>query len=285
MSDWALRAAWQWGTEQLVYVEPQLAESHAQDLLLHVSQADVYDLIPASSATLTADQWSLYQQLIKQRKQGRPLQYMLGSVPFMDAHIEVNEHVLIPRPETEQLCDRIVESWHVNPPETILDICTGSGAIAIALAKHWSESDVLATDISSPALAVAKRNARLNACEQIRWIHSDVWQNVTGNYDLIVSNPPYVSDHEMDALPLAVKQYEPHLALASGRDGGDVYRRLLAEAALFLNPGGWLTLEIGEHQAELLQSLAQQYDWPTVEVKQDYQGKDRFVFLSRMEGS
>lgn len=213
--------------------------------------------------------------IFDQRMTGRPLWYIFGDTDFYGYRIAVDERVLIPRPETEQLVELALPL--INDGDSVLDLCTGSGAVAIAVACETAKDKkvkVTASDVSEDALAVARQNAAANHAE-INFIRSDVFEGIYGRFHLITANPPYVRSGEMDGLQREVKDFEPELALNGGEDGLDIYRRIAERLPRFLIPGGTLILECGEDQAQAIVKLFSYCDYSMV-VK-DLEGNDRFV--------
>src|SRR6056297_1221920 len=216
-------------------------------------------------------------QKAKQVSKGTPLQYVLGSQEFYGLDFLVNESVLIPRPETEIIVEFIINKYKGKDVK-ILDIGTGSGAIAVSLAKNLTKSCVDAIDISNNALAVAKQNAKLNMVEErINFIESNLFSNIGSyDYDCIVSNPPYISASEMKVLPLNVTK-EPKLALYGGIDGLDFYKKIINKSADFLKVEGMLIFEIGYKQGKEVSMLMQKKGFINVEIKKDFNNLDRIV--------
>lgn len=204
-----------------------------------------------------------------------PLQYVLGEAWFMDALYEVNAHVLIPRFDTEYLVQAVLECVDAEKAR-VLDLCTGSGIIAIALARAHTDWHVAASDISPDALAVAGRNAaRLGAT--VEWREGDLFAPWQGEqFDCIASNPPYISAEEYQTLAPEVHR-EPALALLAEHDGLDFYERLAAEAPRYLAPGGWLAVEIGWQQGPAVVELFEKHGFKEVSCLPDGQGHDRVV--------
>jgi len=210
-----------------------------------------------------------------------PLAYILGNVEFYGNTLNVSPDVLIPRPETELLCDYIIKnnpSFKHNANNSnfldILDVCTGSGCIAITLAKNL-HSHITATDISLPALTIAQANAN-HTNTNIQFIHSNMFDKVTGTYDIIVSNPPYIESSTITTLADSVKNFEPHLALDGGKDGLDFYKIISQSAPKFLKSNGQLYLEIGFNQAQAVTNLLSD-NFENITVIKDYNGLDRII--------
>lgn len=209
----------------------------------------------------------------KERASGRPLWYIIGDTDFYGYTIKVDERVLIPRPETEELVAFSAEN--IKSDDKVLDLCTGSGAIAIAL-KLKTGATVTASDISDGALELATENAAQNKAD-ITFINSNMFGNVTENYDVIVSNPPYIPTRDIDGLEKSVKDYEPKLALDGGADGLDYYKIIAVDGINHLNAGGKLFLEVGIGQANAVKELLEQAGFINVEIRKDISGVERMI--------
>ena len=219
---------------------------------------------------------SQISELLRGRCLGMPLQYLLGEVEFYNSMIKVTPDVLIPRPETELLVDTILQ----ENPQTCLkvcDLCTGSGAIAISLKKARPRWQVTATDISPAALKVALQNALDNNC-QIDFIISDLFSNIDTKFDLIVSNPPYISEHDYENLKPEL-YYEPRLALAAPDNGIYFYKKIIQLAPSYLKGSATLYLEIGADQSRQLTQLANHAPTNSITIKKDYNNHDRFLII------
>lgn len=245
----------------------------AEVLLAHVLHTSRAWLLAHLDHPLDPNQLTNYQTMLARRASGYPLPYLTGHVEFYGLDFEVTPDVLIPRPETETL----VELALARRPATVIDVGTGCGCIAIALAVRLPQATVYATDVSPAALAVARRNAdRHHVADRVHFLAGDLLAPCAGPVDLVVSNPPYVAEHEFAALPLSVREHEPRLALDGGPDGLAVIRRLLAQAPTRLKPGGALLIEIGAGQGEAAAQLARQY-FEAVRVHPDLAGRDRVL--------
>lgn len=223
-----------------------------------------------------------YQEMLKKRVEQRiPLQYLLETQEFMGYSFWVTPDVLIPRQDTEIVLEEVInERIH---PESILDLCTGSGCIAISLALQMNPRICVGTDISEKALNVAKVNGK-NLAPMVEFIQSDLFEHVTGTYDLIISNPPYIKSRECLKLMPEVKNHEPMLALDGKEDGLYFYRKIIKNAAGYLNFGGMLAFEIGWDQGEDVSDLMRKAGFQNVAVKKDLAGLDRLVFGYYREG-
>lgn len=224
------------------------------------------------------DERRAIDDLIKKRLTGRPLWYIIGDVDFYDCKIKVDERVLIPRPETEILAEQVVKS--VEDGDKILDMCTGSGCIAVSVAKHCKgrRVQITAVDVSDAAIMVARENANYNSADNITFIQSDLFSHVHGRFNIIVCNPPYVPSGEIRSLQKEVKDYEPRIALDGGDDGLEFYRRLASEVSRYITRGGMLMLEVGEGQAQEVLKLFEKRDYAMI-VK-DFSGTDRFLKIA-----
>ncbi len=215
-------------------------------------------------------------RIANERLTGRPLWYIMGDTSFYGYKIKVDERVLIPRPETEELASLVIGSAEEN--FSILDLCTGSGAIAIAVYKELEKRGVpvkmTAIDISEGALEVAKENAAANEAN-IHFMQSDMFKRLRGRFDIIVSNPPYIPSKDIDELQTEVRDFEPRLALDGGVDGLDYYRKIAQDATKYLNRGGMIILEVGEGEADAVLRMFKSASY-TMIIK-DFNGVDRFV--------
>ena len=221
-------------------------------MLAHVMDEDALMLRMNSWKEMPEDKLEAYEAIIARREKREPMQYILGSAGFMGLDFHVEPGVLCPRPDTEILCEEALR--RLKPGARVLDIGTGSGAIAVSLAKLGKDVSVTAVDISDTALAVAKDNAERNGA-QVRFVRSDCFAALEGEtFDMIVSNPPYINSMEMAELMPEVRR-EPELALFGGEDGLDFYRRISREAGAYLNEGGCLIFEIGWQQKDAVSDL------------------------------
>ena len=215
-------------------------------------------------------------RIANERLTGRPLWYIIGDADFYGYTIKVDERVLIPRPETEELAAMVVSA--ASKGQSVLDMCTGSGAIAVAVYKELEKNgrlvSVTAVDISADALELAKENAELNGAD-IKFIQSDLFKRLRGRFDIIVSNPPYIPTAEIQTLQREVKDYEPHLALDGGTDGLDMYRRIAEETTKYLNRGGMLIMEVGAGQAQEVVKMFKHCAYAM--ILKDLSGIERFV--------
>ncbi|MDA8239801.1 MAG: peptide chain release factor N(5)-glutamine methyltransferase [Nitrospiraceae bacterium] len=245
---------------------------------------------------ITKELLSKIRRLIRRRAKGEPLQYIVGHVDFLGLTIYVGKGVLIPRPETELLAEeaiRTVQSskFKVQSPKSssrqrstipalrILDLCSGTGCIALAIAKATPDADVCGTDVSRAALRFAKKNAEVNEIENVSFLEGSLFAPILGSalFDLIVSNPPYIISADIPRLQREIKDWEPLEALDGGTDGLDFYRKIFADAAGHLRPGGAVLCELGFGQAAAVKEIAQKSGFRDISVNKDYAGIDRIL--------
>ena len=258
--------------------EAGIADAKTDTFLLLEAAADItkaeYLLDPDKQ--LTASEYELFDGFLKRRMQHEPCQYIIGHTEFYGLSFLVNEHVLIPRQDTELLVEEALKTTAED--SAVLDLCTGSGAVAVAIKHTHPGAAVTALDISKEALETAKKNAEQNGCE-IEFLLSDLFEELgtERKFDVIVSNPPYISETEYETLMPEVKDHEPSLALLAGEEGLDIYRRLIAEAPRYLAKGGALLVEIGCSQAEAVSRLFKENGFKEIKVIKDLAGLDRVV--------
>lgn len=209
----------------------------------------------------------------KERASGKPLWQVFGYTQFCGLRIEIDGNVLCPRPETEELVG--LAARYCGKGKKVLDLCTGSGCIAVALAATGAQ--ITASDVSEKALKVARKNADANGAA-IKFVLSDLWDGLDGRFDVIVTNPPYIPSSEVDALDREVKDFEPRLALDGGEDGLDFYRRIALGLDAHLADGGILFAEIGADQAQEIRRIFDKFE---VGIYRDMQGKDRMAAVKR----
>ena len=228
---------------------------------------------------LTQEQEKKYFKAVEQLVIGIPLQYITHRQEFMKMDFYVNENVLIPRPDTEVLVEEVIQIAKKINAKKILDLCTGSGAIAVSLAKYIKDSQITATDISEEALKIAKRNAKKNQVDkQIAFLPSDLFEDLPKEkYDIIVSNPPYIKKEIIKMLDKEV-QNEPHIALDGGYDGLDFYRKIIHQAYEFLKYKGYLCLEIGyDQKIDVIELVEQEEKYIDTYGKKYLYGNDRVI--------
>lgn len=248
----------------------------AELLLMEVLKFSKIQLFTKDNYELRDAEINAYRELLDKRMGDMPVQYILGRCEFMGMEYHVNEYTLIPRADTEVLVEKAIEEINKNRYRTILDIGTGSGAIAVAIGKYC-DVETEAVDISDGALQTAMKNAELNNVK-VKFIKSDLFQNIDKRYDVIVSNPPYIKIDVISTLDKQVKDYEPITALDGGVDGLDYYRKIISESDKYINNGGMLLFEIGYDQGEDVTNLMMEKGYKDVSVLKDLAGLDRVVY-------
>lgn len=272
------RESYEKGKRALAEAGVAESELDARLLLEYVCGTDRNDLLVHGDREVAFEQEQTYLGLIEGRSRRIPLQQLTGVQDFMGLEFEVNEHVLIPRQDTEILVEEVLRELHDGM--SILDMCTGSGCILISLLKYSNDCIGVGADISGEALAVAKKNAEklLDSEKQVEFVQSDLFEAVSGKYDVIVSNPPYIPSKVIDTLMPEVREHEPLHALDGSEDGLLFYRRIAGGCKEFLKPGGMLFFEIGYDQAASVSEIMAAEGFGELRVKKDYAGLDRVVF-------
>lgn len=262
------------------------ARANAEFIMADTLKAGRTELALHASRVPTDKQQKRFWGLVEHRAKRMPLAYILGTQPFMGLEIKVNEGALIPRPETEEVVQEAVARLKEGGPRplNILELGTGTGCVALALAAALPQSTVYATDISPAALKLAADNAMTHhLAQRIRFVKEDLFKEdarFKGWADLVISNPPYIPTGEIDALEREVLK-EPRLALDGGKDGLDAIRAIVAASPRYLKPEGWLVLEIGWDQAAAVLSLMEKAGLKGCHVRKDLQGKDRIAVARR----
>lgn len=263
-----------------IYLEKKGIESartNAELLLAHILNCKRIDLYLKFDRPLQENEITNYREILKRRGEREPLQYIIGSVEFFGLKFKVNPSVLIPRPETELLVEHLIEYVKKYGAKRILDIGTGSGNIAISLAKNLPDSEINSMDNSEEALTVAKENAILNDV-RINFHKKDIQNGFDENkFDIIVSNPPYISLNDFENLQPELKVYEPKNALTDYSDGLSLYRIISEKAKNLLSANGRIFLEIGQGQSEEVKEILLSNGFINIQVKKDYQNTDRII--------
>ena len=270
-----LREAYEFGQEQLKKAGIDDAILDAWYLLEFVTGVSRAVYFLDNNKQLGEEQEKKYCDYVTRRAAHIPLQHITGTQEFMGFEFCVNEHVLVPRQDTEALVESVLEN--LKPGMDILDMCTGSGCILISLMRLQDGLCGTGVDISQEALEVACENAKKHNVD-IQWVHSDLFEKVDGKYDVIVSNPPYIRTAVIEELKEEVKFHDPFLALDGKADGLYFYRRIIGESPKFLKRDGRLCFEIGHDQGDAVSKLMQEAGFRDVIVKKDLAGLDRVVF-------
>jgi len=257
----------------------ETARLDAEVLLAFCLNCDRLEFLKNPDMQISKSQLAVFNKLVSRRLKWEPVAYITGRKEFWSFTLEVNKGVLIPRPDTEIILEEALAVGKNIIAPRIADIGTGSGAIALALAKELPEPKITATDISPAALKVAKKNARnLKLGKNIEFLKGDLFAPVKGLFDIIVSNPPYISAAEYEELPRGVKDFEPKIALLAGQTGVEFYEKLIYQSKNHLKKDGWLLMEIGAPQAEKIRDIMQECAFfEDIDVRRDYAGHDRVI--------
>jgi len=261
-----------WGQAQLAGSDE--AAGDAQALLGHVLEKERTWLFTWSDKVVDEEHRNRFRELIAQRSQGVPVAHITGSRAFWTMQLQVNEHTLIPRPETEHLVEKALQLGDADRNLQILDMGTGSGAIALAIASERPKWQITASDRSEAALQMARSNAHRLGLKNVNFAKSDWFAAIDGHFDLIISNPPYVAEKDPH-LSQGDLRFEPRGALASGIDGLDDIRRIVSDTHGYLRPGGWLLFEHGFEQATAAREILQQAGYTQIFTEQDLASHDR----------
>ncbi len=291
MSEWTLKGLLDEGVRVLDAHHIQDASVDAWYLLEDVCGIRRMDYLMDPKHAVDADAAVSYLSAIARRSEGYPLQYITGSQEFMGIPFMVNEHVLIPRYDTEVLVETVLE--HIDEDADVLDLCTGSGCILLSILGLKRMHTGTGVDLSPDALEVAMANeAQVRACEnapalpendgpQVTWILSNLFENVHDTFDVIVSNPPYIPTKDIEELMTEVRCHEPKMALDGSADGLEFYRKIVENAPNYLKAGGRIFFEIGYDQGEAVSELLKARGFADIHVKKDLAGLDRVVYGRR----
>lgn len=285
---WTVGRLLNWTTEFLKDKGADSPRLDAEVLLAHARKCQRIELYTAFEEEAPETLRNEFRTLVQRRAKGTPVAYLVGQREFFSLSFEVTPDVLIPRPETEDLVVRaldLAKERRASEPPAILDVGTGSGAIAVSVAKQCRNCHVTAVDVSAAALEVARKNAeRHGVAERITFLESDLLAGVPGDaqFDLVLSNPPYVASEEMATLPIDVRAHEPLLALDGGQGGTEVIARLIHQVPPHLHPGGWLLIEVGATNAPQVEALVRDTVELTLqETLKDAAGLHRVVQAQR----
>jgi len=284
---WTIGRLLDWTTKFLGQKGSESPRLDTEVLLAHALGCKRIDLYTRHTEEAPEKARQKFRELVRQRVEGCPVAYLVGRKEFFSLEFEVNRAVLIPRPDTECVVDECLRLAKGVAEPRILDIGTGSGCLAVAVARHHKTAKVTAVDISPEALAVASSNAGRNRIgERIRFLQGDLYGPLPSGerFDFILSNPPYIPRDDLDKLPAGVRDYEPRLALDGGPDGFAVFDRLVAEAPAWLNPGGYLLIEIGSPQeAPARERIGRNSGYELAKTVLDGSGHPR-VLIARWRG-
>ena len=281
---WTVKALTDWTTKFLAGKGVETPLKEARTLMAFVLDCKPIDVVARSGEEPTDDEKARYRELIKRRVEGCPTAYLTGRRDFYMLSFEVSPAVLIPRPDTETLVVAALDALKGVAAPRILDLGTGSGCVAVSLAHALKAAGVTAVDVSPDALATARRNAAAHGvAERVVFLEGDLFAPLppAASFDAIVSNPPYIAPSEFPALAVDVRDHEPRVALDGGPDGLSFYRRIAADAAKFLSPGGSLLVEIGSTQADAVAGLLSAAGLSGVAVTRDGSAHPRVVSARR----
>lgn len=262
------------GMQKLKEAQIGEAQLDARLLLEEVCGTDHNTLLCHGDREVSEAEEEKYRRALEQRAVHVPLQHLLGYQDFMGLRFQVNEYVLIPRQDTEILVEEAMRYLHDGM--RILDLCTGSGCILLSLLHYSNDCEGVGVDISQEALQVAVQNAELLGI-RADFLKSDLYEKVTGKFDLLVSNPPYIERKVIPTLMEEVREYDPYIALDGGEDGLDFYRRIIGGAQDYLKRGGQILMEIGSGQAQAVSELLYEAGFKEIDVCKDFAGLDRVV--------
>jgi release factor glutamine methyltransferase len=275
---WTVARVLDWAAEDLRARHAESPRLDAELLLAEVLNCDRIRLILDRDRPLESEELSAYRELHKRRRRGEPIAYLRGWREFYSRPFVVDRRVLVPRPETELLVETaLARSRRVSLSARVLDVCTGTGCVAITIKKERPTNTVLASDISREALEVARIN-----CERLGALVG-LWQSdlfaafASHRFDVVTANPPYIPDADMAGLPVDVREFEPHIALAAGADGLAVTRRLIQEAPAVLAPDAVLAIEVVAGSARAAADLLEERGFSDVAIERDYAGHERIV--------
>lgn len=266
--------------DAIVYGKSKVHSDLAKMLLADLMNVNSLELLMMLDDEVDEEVFNTYKYRVDELRKGRPIQYIIGNVNFCGNTLEVNENVLIPRFETEQLVEKTIDKIKELWPDQMIDLIDlgcGSGAIGLSIKKKLNQVNVTLLDISDQAMDVAKRNASSLGLD-VKYILNDMLENLSNRYDVIISNPPYIRDDE--EIEEIVKNNEPHLALYGGRDGLDYYRKILAHVSENIKNKYLIAFEIGDMQKDAIYDLASKYlSNYQIECFKDYSNRDRIIFI------
>jgi len=284
---WKVLELLNWSAEYLSARGIENARLNAERLLGRILNSDRVQLYLDFDRPLTEAELLRFKEYIKRRLGHEPLQYILQECEFMSLRFKVNPGVMIPRPESEVLVETVLETCREKFPSKnpirILEVGTGSGCIAVSLAKHLPVVRVTAIDISDEALKIAAENARLNEVDdriqfrQLDFMRADFPKQLSEIFDVLVSNPPYISDKDFPNLPVEIKEFEPLIALKNGSDGLSFYHRISQLSSSLLNPSGLVAVEVGLGQAAMVEKIFLEHTFSKVTSYKDLNGIERVV--------
>ncbi len=293
MQNWTIQKLLNWTAEHFTEKGIDSPRLSAELLLSHVVGLKRIELYTQFDKPVTKEQLDRLHDLVKRAGQNEPIAHIVGKTEFYSLELDITPDCLIPRPETELLVERAIEFLRTRPgKQFICDLCTGSGCIAVAIAKNFSNADIIATDICEAALNVAAKNIEKHQLgKRIKLLCGDLFEPLVphldvGKFDLIVCNPPYVSAPEFEKLDKNVKDYEPKSALLAGTDGLDIYRRIVEKVDQFLKPDAALMLEIGYSQGPAVREWLEKAGYfGVITIEKDFRNNDRIAIAGKAKSN
>jgi release factor glutamine methyltransferase len=289
MEVWTIQKLLNWVTKYLTGKGIDAPRLSAELLLSHVLSLKRIELYTKFDKIVSEEQLNKLHNLVERAGKHEPIAYLAGKTEFYSLELDITSDCMIPRPETELLVERAIEFLRTRSgKQSVCDLCTGSGCIAAAIAKNFSDCRIIAADISDAVLSVAAENIEKHGLkERVKLLCGDLFDPImphldAGGFDLIVCNPPYVSAAEVEKLNKNVKDYEPRVALFAGDDGLDIYRRIIAKVRQFLKPDAALMLEVGYNQAQPVRELLEKAGYfGEITFEKDFRGIDRLAIAKR----
>ena len=276
--NWTVREILKWTRGYFKGAGISQPRLEAEILLAHVLNVDRLHLYLSPDTPLTPDERAQFREIITKRRSGVPRQYLTGEVQFYGLRFRVRDDVFIPRPETEELLEKALGLVPRDRKLSCLDLGTGTGVLAVSLAKYLPKIRVTAVDLSPEAVQLARDNAELNeVIDRVDVVHSDWFEHVSGKFDLVVSNPPYIPEEEMDDLPDEVRGYEPHRALNGGKKGVEEITKLVHELKEHMYAGAVALFEIGDGQGAMVIEEMNDVGLVDIRVERDFAEKERYV--------
>jgi len=293
MADWTIQKLLNWITEHFTSKGIDSPRLSAELLLARVLKMKRIELYMQFDKLVGKEQLDQLHDLVKRAGQSEPIAYLTGKTEFYSLELEVSRDCLIPRPETELLVQRAIEFLRTRSgSQFVCDLCTGSGCIAVAIARNYPQTHIIATDICDVALNMAARNVEKHQLkERIKLLCGDLFDPImpqldTNKFDLIVCNPPYVSTAEFEKLGKNIKDYEPRVALFAGADGLDIYHRIIERVDVFLKPDAALMLEIDYSQGPAVRELLEQTGcFSKISIEKDFHNNDRIVIAKKQNAT
>ena len=275
---WTIGSLVKWATDDFRSRGIENPRLDAELVVAHALHIDRMRVILDAARELEGEELRMLRELVKRRRGREPIAYLRGEREFYGLKFRVDKRVLIPRPDTETLVDvALARTRHISLSMRLLDLCTGSGCVAVSMARQRPTSKVTASDLSADALAVARDNAYRLGAYNVAFVEGDLFANVKGRFDIVTANPPYIPSGDIAGLMADVRDFEPRLALDGGDDGLDLVRRIAEEAPRYLVPGGVIALEIGAGEADATRGILEKAGFLEIEIARDLARIERVV--------